>query len=191
MFAHIFFSSRRASGTDLAASLQLSELESRAAFPATTANFVVLARRVKEQSEIRLRLTSEMADSTHLVKGLVVRAEDARMLGRMKDVRAIAAAVFRENEQLLAEHRKREVNHAALLAALKEVNVLILNAANLRVGAAKQRVVAQCRAAVKARTVGKILAIVEHGGAAPGSRGSASGSRGSMGGSRGSMGGSR
>ena len=87
---------------DLATSLQLSELESRAAFPSTKADFVVLARRVKEQSEIRLRLTSEMADSAHLVKGLVVRAEDARMLGRMKDVRAIAAAVFRENEQLLA-----------------------------------------------------------------------------------------
>ena len=170
---------------DMAASLQLGELESRAAFPRAKARFEELQQRVAEHNAIRLRLTSEMADCTHLVKGLVVRAEDARMLGRLREMRKIAAAVFRQNEQLLAEHSKRETNHRELLAALKDVNILIQLASDLRVGGAKMRVVAECRAAVKARTIGKIWTIVENGAPlGPGSRGSnrsGGGSRGSLG----------
>ena len=39
--------------------------------------------KVDEYNAIRLKLTAEMADSSNIVKTLVIKAEDARILGDM------------------------------------------------------------------------------------------------------------
>ena len=39
--------------------------------------------KVDEYNAIRLKLTAEMADSSNVVKTLVIKAEDARILGDM------------------------------------------------------------------------------------------------------------
>ncbi len=54
------------------------------------------------------------------------------------------------NDALRTDYLARERTHTALIGALREVNLMIGRAANLRVGEAKMRVVNGCRAAVKA-----------------------------------------
>jgi Bardet-Biedl syndrome 2 protein len=64
---------------------------------------------------------------------------------------------------LIAEHQKRATNHQQLLAGLRDVNRMIQRAARLRVGPPQARVVAACRAAVKAGAVAALARIVRDG----------------------------
>jgi Bardet-Biedl syndrome 2 protein len=75
------------------------------------------------------------------------------------------------NHQLIGGYGVRAQNHESLLTALKQVNLMIQRAAGLRVGKAKTRVVADCRAAVKANNMSALFRIIrqgfESGGTAP------------------------
>ena len=62
----------------------------------------------------------------------------------------------------MGEYAKRANNHEQLLGALKDVNHMIQKAARLRVGAAKQRIVAQCRAAIKNNNMSSLFKIIKH-----------------------------
>lgn len=52
---------------------------------------LVSHRAVDEFNQTRLKLTAEMADSSNLLKSLVIKAEDARILGEMKLMQQIYA----------------------------------------------------------------------------------------------------
>lgn len=68
---------------DMAQNLVIRELESVADFPYEMSEFRQVLMRVDEHNAIRLKLTAEMADSSNVVKTLVIKAEDARILGDM------------------------------------------------------------------------------------------------------------
>ncbi len=57
----------------------------------------------------------------------------------------------------------RAQNHDGLLAALKDVNQMIQKAANLRAGKAKQRVITDCRAAIKVNNFASLARIIAKG----------------------------
>jgi Bardet-Biedl syndrome 2 protein len=62
------------------------------------------------------------------------------------------AQVQQENGTLVGEYLKRTNNHQELINSLKELNAMIRNASNLRVGASQKRVVALARDAIKNNT---------------------------------------
>jgi Bardet-Biedl syndrome 2 protein len=148
---------------DMATDMSLTELESEADFPEELGSFREVLEKVEEYNAIRLKLGAEMADASNLVKTLVIKAEDARILGSMEDVKGHYSELYRLNDGLIAEYTKRAQNHANLLAALKEVNQMIQRASRLRVGAAKARVVAECRAAIKQNRVKDLWQIITTG----------------------------
>merc|ERR1740117_236200 len=113
---------------DLSSFLQLHELQSIAAFPVEMAAFGEVLRSVDEFNQTRLKLTAEMADNSNLVKTLVIKAEDARLLGDMELMQQIYSNLYDLNKDLVIEHAKRSNNHERLLAALKEVNQMIQKA---------------------------------------------------------------
>lgn len=117
---------------DLCKSLGVTELESAADFPDEIEGFRVLLESVNEYNMARLKMTAEMADTSNRVKSLVIKAEDARLLGAMRLMRQHYADLYTLNGELVREHVKRANNHEALLAALKEVNHMIQKASNLR-----------------------------------------------------------
>lgn len=45
--------------------------------------FAAVLRTVDECNALRLKMTASIADSSNMVKALVIRAEDARILGDM------------------------------------------------------------------------------------------------------------
>jgi len=66
------------------------------------------------------------------------------------------AVVQQENGSLVGEYLKRTNNHQDLIATLKELNNMIRNASNLRVGAMQKRVVFLSRECIKNNTTAKI-----------------------------------
>ena len=52
-----------------------------------------------------------MADSSHAAKTLVIKAEDARILGDIAAVRSCYAQLYTLNAELIGEYNKRANNH--------------------------------------------------------------------------------
>ena len=67
----------------------------------------------------------QMAESSNLIKTLLIKAEDARILGDMKSMRKYYRQLYDLNKDLVTEHDKRATNHGELLKNLKEVNMMI------------------------------------------------------------------
>jgi|TARA_B100000459_G_scaffold39397_1_gene19767 Bardet-Biedl syndrome 2 protein len=52
-----------------------------------------------------------VADSSHAAKTLVIKAEDARILGDIAAVRSCYAQLYTLNAELIGEYNKRANNH--------------------------------------------------------------------------------
>merc|ERR1712203_80053 len=137
--------------------------ESTAHFPDEMDKFKSVLLRVGEYNAVRLKLTAEMADSANLVKALIVKAEDYRMLSDMQNLKKVFSGLQTTNSDLIAEYNKRANNHQELLGQLKDVNMMIQKAAKLRLGNPKTRVVSACRAAIKKNNIHELFQIIKTG----------------------------
>uniref|UniRef100_A0A7S1IWS5 Bardet-Biedl syndrome 2 protein homolog n=1 Tax=Eutreptiella gymnastica TaxID=73025 RepID=A0A7S1IWS5_9EUGL len=148
---------------DLCSFLTINELESVADFPQEFEEFKKVLMKVDEYNAVRLKLTAEMADSSQLVKALVIKAEDARILNDMKLMKKMYSSLYDVNRELIGEYIKRANNHNELLSALKEVNAMIQKAARLRIGAAKTKVITECRNSIKSNNIHSLFKIIRLG----------------------------
>ena len=148
---------------DVAEFLGVKEVACVAEFPLEFAVFQGVLQKVDEYNTARMKLSAEMADSTQLVKALVIKAEDARILNDMRAMKRTYGSLFEVNRELMGEYIKRSNNHNELLAALKDVNSMIQKAGKLRVGQGKTNLVAACRNAIKLNNVQSLFSIIRHG----------------------------
>lgn len=148
---------------DFCTFLQIDELESNANFPEEMEKFKSVLMKVDEYNAVRLKLTAEMADSSNLVKALIVKAEDYRMLSDMGNLKKVFSSLQQTNTDLIAEYNKRANNQQQLLAQLKEVNMMIQKAAKLRAGTPKTKVVSGCRQAIKSNNIHELFQIIRTG----------------------------
>jgi Bardet-Biedl syndrome 2 protein len=162
-------------------------------FPAEMKTFHDALDKVNDYNETRTKLTAEMADSSNLIKTLVIKAEDARILNQMyhylansfaychyfsKVMKKMYNNLYELNQTLIGkisirlrlevnfvagEYQKRRNNFGALLDELKFVNQIIQRHARLRVGTVKTRIVAYCRAAIKANNRQALFQIIKFG----------------------------
>lgn len=65
--------------------------------------------------------------------------------------------------ELVMGHTKRATNHTELLDSLKLVNNMIQQAAKLRLGSPKSKVIEACRQAIKNSNTMSLLKIVQEG----------------------------
>ena len=72
-----------------------------AEFPEEMEAFRGVLLRVDEYNAARLKLTAEMADQSNTAKTLVIKAEDARILGDFKGMKAAYAQLYTLNQELL------------------------------------------------------------------------------------------
>jgi Bardet-Biedl syndrome 2 protein len=162
---------------DLCEFLQVEELESVAYFPDEMKKFTDALNKANEFNAVRVKLTTEMADSSNLIKTLVIKAEDARILNEMYvlvkrtllltdasgNMKKIYKTLFELNQNLVGEYTKRSNNYEGLLASLKDVNQMIQRSARLRVGSVKQSIITSCRAAIKANNLQTLFQIIKFG----------------------------
>jgi hypothetical protein len=71
---------------DLCRYLKIENLESLADFPAEMETFQGVLTRVEEYNAQRLKMSADIADSSNLVKTLVIKAEDSRILNEMNQM---------------------------------------------------------------------------------------------------------
>ncbi|XP_070616598.1 BBSome complex member BBS2 [Erythrolamprus reginae] len=109
------------------------------------------------------KLTANMADSSNSIRGMLVRAEDSRLMGDWKNMKKRYNELYDVNKDLLSQYKIRCTNHTELLNNLKAINQAIQRAGNLRVGKHKMQVISACRDAIKNNSVNMLIKIMRLG----------------------------
>lgn len=143
--------------------LSMPDLNSICDFPQESEEFNSLLTKVNECHAARQRLAAGLADSSSLVKGFVVRAEDARSRGDIVSMKQYYEQLGDLNRDLMSAYTIRGNNHTQLLAHLKELNIHIQRVARWRGGRAKTGTIALLREAVKNNDTALLLKTVKIG----------------------------
>ncbi|KAL4225721.1 Bardet-Biedl syndrome 2 protein [Mactra antiquata] len=148
----------------LASFLNIDDLQTTIDYPEEMEKLRETLVKVDEYHAVRQKLTAEMADHSNLIRSLVVRAEDARLMGDMGNMKKGYTELYNMNRDLINGYKIRCGNHQELLASLKQVNQVIQKAGKMRVGKYKTQVVNACRAAIKSNNVNALFKIIKSGG---------------------------
>ncbi|XP_064634179.1 Bardet-Biedl syndrome 2 protein homolog [Lineus longissimus] len=143
--------------------LKIEDLQVTADFPDEMEKLKDVLVKVDEYHAVRQKLTAEMADHSNLIRSLVVRAEDSRIMGDMKNMRKGYMELYDLNRDLINGYTIRCNNHQELLNCLRQVNQTVQRAGRLRVGKYKTAVVSACRAAIKNNNVSALFKIIKTG----------------------------
>jgi len=149
----------------MASFLNLEDIQVTADFPEEMDTLAVTLQQIEEYNTSRQSLMAEMADNSALVRALVVRAEDSRLLCDIKNMRRWYSELYSLNQDMLSSYKIRSNNHKELLVSLKQLNQIIQKAGQLRVGKSKIQLINACRAAVKNNDFNNLLKIIKTGAA--------------------------
>ncbi|XP_063169030.1 Bardet-Biedl syndrome 2 protein isoform X1 [Candoia aspera] len=109
------------------------------------------------------KLTATLADSSGLIRSMLVQAEDSRLMGDWRNMKKRYMELYDLNRDLLSQYKIRCTNHTKLLNNLKAINQAIQRAGNLRVGKPKMQVIAACRDAIKNNSINVLIKIMRLG----------------------------
>ncbi|XP_015781613.1 Bardet-Biedl syndrome 2 protein homolog [Tetranychus urticae] len=140
--------------------LNLPDLSSTVDFPGEIENLKKLITKVEEMQSVRASIDADIAENSVAVRSLVVRSEDARLLREWKMVKQLYMDLNVLNRELIHEYQIRSHNHQDLVDSLKQINVIIQKAANLRVGPSKTKIVQLCRLAIKDNNLNSLARII-------------------------------
>nr|XP_037289052.1 Bardet-Biedl syndrome 2 protein homolog [Rhipicephalus microplus] len=141
----------------LAAYLEIEDLESRAHFPDEYERLGSLVDKVREHESARLTISANMADTASIVRGLLLRAEDCRLLRDYDGMRRWYQELQTLNRELFSDHRVRCQSHEELSRCVRALNRGIERASALRVGRYKAATVAACHQALAPTAEGGAL----------------------------------
>ena len=147
----------------MASFLHIEDLQSSADFPKQMEDLRGVVAKVSGYQSARQRLSAEMADNSGIIKNLIIRAEDARMMNDISNMKKAYIQLHDLNSDLITGYKIRSNNHLELLDCLKIINQAIQKAGNLRVGKPKTLVVAACREALKTSNVEQLIKAMKTG----------------------------
>jgi Bardet-Biedl syndrome 2 protein len=147
--------------------LKLAELDCQdARFPTEMARLTDIVQQIEQHNTLKTHFAANIAESIGNLKVFIVKAEASLMIADIEKMKKSYAVVQQENGTLIGEYLKRTNNHQDLVRSLKELNNMIRNASNLRVGSSQKRVVALARECVRSNTNQNLPMIFEKGRAA-------------------------
>lgn len=147
----------------LASFFAIEELQVEADFPAYFEELKKVLMKVDEYHSVHQKLSADMADNSNLIRSLLVRAEDARLMRDMRTMKNRYMELYDLNKDLLNGYKIRCNNHTELLGNLKAVNQAIQRAGRLRVGKPKNQVIAACRDAIRSNNINILFRIMRVG----------------------------
>lgn len=121
--------------------------------------------RVEEANQLKTHFSANISENINNLKVNIVKAEASLMINDIEQMKRNYALVQQENGALIGEYLKRSNNHQALIAMLKELNAMIKNASNLRLGLAQKKMVAEARESIKTNSTQKMATIFQRGSA--------------------------
>ncbi|XP_054272128.1 Bardet-Biedl syndrome 2 protein homolog [Macrosteles quadrilineatus] len=147
----------------LATYLNLDSLKTIAEFPAVFSQIAECLNRVADIQQNATKMAAGVADSSSIIRSLIVQAEDLRLLQQMKDMRDCYNDLQQINEELVHTYAVRVANHELLLETLRSINVIIQQAARLRVGKHKNDVITHCRSAMSNNNISALIKVIKTG----------------------------
>ncbi|KAI6661902.1 Bardet-Biedl syndrome 2 protein-like [Oopsacas minuta] len=147
----------------IAAFLAIEDLEVTANFPEFIRELDEIILKVEEFNSVREKISAEMADHSNLIRSLLIRAEDCRLLGNIRDMKKAYSQLMELNHDLITGYKIRTGNHLEFLECLKIVNQAIQKSGRLRVGKPKTQVVNGCRNAIKNNNFQGLAKIIKTG----------------------------
>lgn len=147
----------------LCKSLGVNELEVTSDFPHEFESLKQELEKIADYDSARQRISADVADTSNLLKHLVIKAEDARLLCSYQDMLQYYRQLMGFNKDLLTDHTKRSTAHEELLSSLKKVNQLIQKASNLRLGRYRTALVTASRAAIRNNNTHTLFRILRDG----------------------------
>ncbi|XP_040982150.1 Bardet-Biedl syndrome 2 protein isoform X2 [Aquila chrysaetos chrysaetos] len=147
----------------MASFLAIEDLQVEADFPAYFEELRKVLVKVDEHHAVNQRLTADMAEHSNLIRSVLVQAEDARLLGDMKNMKTRYIELYDLNRDLINQYKIRCNNHTELLNNLKAVNQAIQRAGRLRVGKPKTQVISACRDAIRSNNFNMLFRIMRVG----------------------------
>eukprot|EP00095_Tigriopus_kingsejongensis_P005469 maker-scaffold865_size87005-snap-gene-0.23 protein:Tk05469 transcript:maker-scaffold865_size87005-snap-gene-0.23-mRNA-1 annotation:"bardet-biedl syndrome 2 protein homolog" len=147
----------------LAEYLAVDDLKSSCDFPLELGKMENLLEKAEELQSVRQRLSAEMADNSGMIRTLIVRAEDSRLMLDMKTMRNWYSQLNDINRDMISGYKIRCNNHEELMESLKLVNQIIQKSGRLRVGKSKASVISHCREAIKDNNPELLLKVIRTG----------------------------
>uniref|UniRef100_A0A452T0M3 Bardet-Biedl syndrome 2 protein homolog n=1 Tax=Ursus maritimus TaxID=29073 RepID=A0A452T0M3_URSMA len=147
----------------MASFFAIEDLQVEADFPVYFEELRKVLVKVDESHSVHQKLSAEMADNSNLIRSLLVRAEDARLMRDMKTMKNRYMELYDLNKDLLNGYKIRCNNHTELLGNLKAVNQAIQRAGRLRVGKPKNQVITACRDAIRSNNINTLFRIMRVG----------------------------
>lgn len=147
----------------LAEYLAVDDLRSSCDFPMEMKRLRSLIESAEELQSVRQRLSAEMADNSGMIRTLIVRAEDSRLMLDMKTMKNWYTQLNDINRDMIAGYKIRCNNHQELMDSLKQVNQIIQKAGKLRVGKSKANLVSESRNAIKENNVELLIKVIKTG----------------------------
>ncbi|XP_060041501.1 Bardet-Biedl syndrome 2 protein [Erinaceus europaeus] len=147
----------------MASFFAIEDLQVEANFPLYFEELRKVLIKVDEYHSVHQKLSADMADNSNLIRSLLVRAEDARLMRDMKTMKSRYMELYDLNKDLLNGYKIRCNNHTELLGNLKAVNQAIQRAGRLRVGRPKNQVISACRDAIRSNNINTLFRIMRVG----------------------------
>nr|KAF6406154.1 Bardet-Biedl syndrome 2 [Molossus molossus] len=147
----------------MASFFAIEDLQVEADFPVYFEELRKVLIKVDEYHSVHQKLSADMADNSNLIRSLLVRAEDARLMRDMKTMKNRYMELYDLNKDLLNGYKIRCNNHTELLGNLKAVNQAIQRAGRLRVGKPKNQVITACRDAIRSNNINTLFRIMRVG----------------------------
>lgn len=108
-------------------------------------------------------MQAETANETTLLKNIIIRLEDARILENIDEMRRRLVQLKNVNADLIKEHEIRMKSYREFTTNLKELNLGVQRAARLRVGKSASNTIANCRAAIQDENSKALVIAIRHG----------------------------
>ncbi|KAF7495028.1 Bardet-Biedl syndrome 2 protein [Sarcoptes scabiei] len=132
----------------------------RAHFPEELEQLKQLTGKIDDIQNVRQQLMVEVADTASMIRAAVVRAEDARLTEQYEQMKMIYQDLFNLNKDIMREYQIRYQNHIDLVDNLKQINLIIQRASNLRIGSFKTTFIKLCRDQIKEKNFSQLFKII-------------------------------
>eukprot|EP00056_Hartaetosiga_gracilis_P002939 m.58330 g.58330 ORF g.58330 m.58330 type:complete len:750 (-) comp11257_c1_seq2:146-2395(-) len=113
---------------------------------------------VRDLHAVRQKLVAEIADNSTLAKGLLLRAEDHRLMGNYDEMQQAYRDVMDVNQDILRSHAFRHSNQEKLMQQVRLLNKIIHSVAERKGGGT---FIESCRRAIKDNDFNTLLTLLQ------------------------------
>lgn len=118
----------------LASYLNLDHLKSTADFPLEEQRCVELLEKLQDLESVKRKLNMDLGDKSSLIRNLIIRSEDARLLNDLKLMKRFYNELNELNNDVRNGYEIRVTNYNDIVSTVKELNGIIQKASRLRYG---------------------------------------------------------